>query len=112
VIKTITIAHRNPNMTHEEFSKHWLEVHGPLAAKLIPYVKRYVQNHFVKVPGMEFQGDGVVELWFDSVEAWQESQKVIHQTPALIEDGKKFCAMKPGGVWVVEERVILDKTKK
>ena len=112
MIKTITIAHRRPDMTHEEFAKHWFEVHGPLAAKLIPHVKRYVQNHLIYVPGMEFQGDGVVEMWYDSVEAWQESQKVIRQTPALMEDGPKFCVMKPGGAWVVEERVILDKTKK
>ena len=112
MIKKITVAHRNPNITHEEFSKHWFEVHAPLAARLIPNKVKYVQNHFIQVPGMEFQGDGIVEMYYESVEAWQEAEKVIRQTPELMADGPKFCVLKPGGVWIVEERVILDKTNK
>ncbi len=113
MIKTITVAYRKPGMSHEEFDKYWLENHGPLAAKLIPNIKRYVQNHYVKIPGQEFEGDGVVEMWYDSVEAWQESMKAIGRSKELMEDGKKFCGPSkgPGGLWVVEEHVILDKMK-
>jgi uncharacterized protein (TIGR02118 family) len=111
MIKTITLAHRLPELTHDEFDRYWLEKHGPLAAELIPGIKRYVQNHYVKVPGMEFEGDGIVEMWYDNVESWQKSMTVVRRSKALSEDAKKFCVMSPGGAWVVEEHVILDKMK-
>ncbi len=110
MIKTISLAHRKPGLTHAEFNKHWLHTHGPLAAKLIPHVKRYVQNHYIEVPGMEFEGDGIVEMWYDSVEDWQKSMKAIGESPELVKDGTSFAQMKPGGLWVVEEHVILDNT--
>ena len=112
MIKTISLAHRKTGLTREEYNKYWLEKHGPLAAKLIPYVKRYVQNHFIEVPGMEYEGDGIVEMWYDDVEAWQKSMQGIRSSPELAKDGGNFAQMRPGGLWIVEEHVILDKTGK
>lgn len=112
MIKTIALAHRKTGLTREEYNKYWLEKHGPLAAKLIPYVKKYVQNHFIEVPGMEYEDDGIVEMWYDDVEAWQKSKKAIGSIPELMKDGSNFARMSPGGFWVVEEHVILDKTGK
>lgn len=109
MIKTISIAHRKPGLTRDQYNKHWLEVHAPLAAKHIPGIKRYVQNHFIEVPGTEFEGDGIVEMWYDDVESWQMSMKAIFENKELMEDGSKFIEMRPGGLWVVEEHVILDK---
>lgn len=108
MIKTIALAHRKTGLTREEYNRYWLEKHGPLAARLIPNIRRYVQNHFIEVPGMEFQGDGIVEMWYDSVEDWQDSMKAIQASPDLIKDGESFAVMKPGGLWVVEEHVIMD----
>ena len=51
MIKTISLAYRKEGMTHEEYNKHWLEIHGPLAAKMIPNLRKYVQNHFIQIPG-------------------------------------------------------------
>jgi uncharacterized protein (TIGR02118 family) len=110
MIKTIALAHRKTGLTREEYNKYWLEKHGPLAAKLIPYVKRYVQNHFIEVPGMEYEGDGIVEMWYDDVEAWQKSRQVVFSSQELGKDASNFCRMSPGGFWVVEEHVIFDKT--
>ena len=109
MIKTITIAHRKTGLTREEYNKHWLAVHGPLAAKYIPGIKRYVQNHYIEIPGMEYEGDGIVEMWYDDIESWQNSIKAIRESKELMEDGPKFTEMRPGGAWVVEEHVILDK---
>jgi len=50
LIKSITLAYRKPGMTREEFNQYWLEKHGPLAARLIPGVRKYVQNHFISAP--------------------------------------------------------------
>ena len=65
MIKSIVVAHRKTGLSHEEYNKYWLEKHGPLAAKLIPGLRRYVQNHYIPIPGMEYQGDGIVEMWYD-----------------------------------------------
>ena len=34
MIKSLSLLTRKPGMTHEQFVKHWLEVHGPLARKV------------------------------------------------------------------------------
>jgi len=112
MIKTIALAHRKTGLTREEYNKYWLEAHGPLAARLIPYVKKYVQNHLIEVPGTEYEGDGIVEMWYDDVEAWQKSREVVFANKELSKDAANFCQMRPGGFWVVEEHVILDKINK
>jgi len=112
MIKTIALAHRKTEMTREEYNRYWLEEHAPLAAKLIPGVRRYVQNHFIEVPGQEYQGDGIVEMWYDDVASWQASLAYIMspEGAAIREDGMKFAEMKGGGTfWVVEEHVIKDE---
>ena len=112
MIKSIALAHRKTGMTREEFNRYWKEEHDPLAARMIPGIRRYVQNHFVEVPGMEFRGDGIVEMWYDDVNTWQNSMKFIHSEDgtAIREDGMKFAEMRDnGGLWIVEEHVIMDE---
>ena len=106
MIKSIVVAHRKAGLTREEFSQYWLEKHGPLAAKLIPGVRRYVQNHLVTIPGMEYEGDGIVEMWYDDVAAWQKSMQAVRASKELAEDGAKFCDLRHARVWLVEEHVI------
>jgi uncharacterized protein (TIGR02118 family) len=108
MIKSIVLAHRKPGMTREEFSAYWKNRHGPLAARLIPGVRRYVQNHLVEIPGMEYEGDGVVEMWYDDVAAWQRSMEVIRSSKELAEDGTKFCDLTNARAWIVEEHVVVE----
>ena len=54
-----------------EFSKHWKDVHGPLA-RIVPRMKAYSQNHIKKtlVSGEQFgfhRVDGISQLRFDTV---------------------------------------------
>ena len=114
MIKTIIVAHRKAGITRAEFNDHWVNIHGPLAAKLIPGVRRYVQNHLVEVPGMEFQGDGVVEMWYDDIAAWRKSLAAVQGSKELGQDAAKFCGpgKGSGGMWIVEEHVIKDEMKK
>jgi uncharacterized protein (TIGR02118 family) len=113
VIKTIIVAYKKQGLTRAEFSKYWLEKHGPLAAKLMPGVRKYVQNHLVEVPGMEFQGDGVVETWYDDVDSWRKSLAAIQASKELAADAANFCQLGPGGggMWIVEEHVIKNEIK-
>lgn len=114
MIKSIVVAHRKTGMSREEFSKYWLEQHGPLAARLIPYVRKYVQNHLIQIPGRDYDIDGVVEMWYDNLESWQKSKEFIFSPDGreLADDGKKFCQIKGDGEWIVEEHVIKDDLKK
>lgn len=114
MIKSIALAHRKTGMTREEYNRYWKEEHAPLAVRLIPGLRKYVQNHFVDVPGYQYEGDGFVEMWYDSVDDFLESMKFIHspEGKALKEDGMKFAEMKSGGgLWIVEEHVIMDELK-
>jgi uncharacterized protein (TIGR02118 family) len=70
VIKTIGLLTRKPGMTHEQFMKHWVEIHAPLA-HAVPGLRRYVQSHILEqptrpdIPTADIDVDGVAELWYD-----------------------------------------------
>jgi uncharacterized protein (TIGR02118 family) len=113
MIKSIVLAHKKPGMTDAEFSRYWKDVHAPLAARLMPGVRKYVQNHFVSVPGYQYEGNGIVEMWYDDMQSYQNVMKYLGSPAAkeLAADGANFCQIKPGGVWIVEEHVIKDELK-
>ena len=114
MIKSISLAHRRAGLTREEFNKYWKEQHGPMAARMMPGLRKYVQNHFMPVPGLEYEGDGIVEMWYDDIEAFQKSMEFLSSDAGrvLADDGAKFAEMRSGGLWVVEEHNILDKLSK
>ena len=114
MIKSIALAHRKTGLTREEYNRYWKEQHAPLATKLIPGVRKYVQNHFIEIPEFEYEGDGIVEMWYDNVESFNRAMEFIHSEAGkeLVIDGDKFAEMKPGGLWIVEEHVIKDDTSK
>jgi uncharacterized protein (TIGR02118 family) len=110
LIKSIAVAHRKSGMTPEEFNRYWEEVHAPLAARVIPGMRRYVQNHLIRLPGREYDGDGIVEMWWDDLAAFQEFSAWVGTGAgqALREDGDKFTDMSKSRLWLVEEHVIKD----
>ncbi len=108
MIKSIVLAHRKAGLSTAEFNRYWKDEHGPLAARLMPGVRRYVQNHFIPLPGVTYEGDGIVEMWYDDLSAYQAMMAYLRSPEAheLAEDGAKFCDMTNARVWVVEEHVI------
>jgi uncharacterized protein (TIGR02118 family) len=110
MIKVITLVKRKQGISRPEFYKYWRETHGPLVARHIPLMKKYVQNHFVDVPGIEYEGDGIIEVWYDDVPSMQKSL-AFNMTPearqlGLGEDWAKIADMGPPKMWVAEEHVI------
>ena len=78
MIKVIELIKRKEGMTLEEFSRYWEEIHGPLVARVIPNLRKYVQNHAVKLPGGgEPPIDGIAELWYDDFQSWRASAKWV-----------------------------------
>ena len=74
MIKLIVLLKRKDGLTQQEFSRSWEEIHGLLAAKIIPGLKRCVHNYAVRLPrDGEPRIDRVAELWFDDLESWRET---------------------------------------
>ncbi|MBN1190194.1 MAG: EthD family reductase [Dehalococcoidales bacterium] len=111
MIKSIVVAHKKAGMSTEEFNRYWKEVHGPIAAGA-PGVRKYVQNHFLKIPGRQFEGDGIVEMWYDDLQGFENFMYFLG-TPEgkfLAEDGAKFADMSHSQLWLVEEHIVKDET--
>ncbi len=65
MIKLIYCIRKRPDLTAQQFSEYWRNVHGPIGAR-IPGLRCLVQNHLKHVPGDPPPTfDGVAELWFD-----------------------------------------------
>jgi len=108
MIKSMSFLKRKPGITKEEFSRYWKDVHAPIAARLIPGLKRYVQNHSIDIPELESEFDGIVEMWWESMEAamkyplWHESDEAA----PLREDEAKFFDTKKMFRFFAEEHII------
>jgi uncharacterized protein (TIGR02118 family) len=74
MIKLIEIMKRKEGLSLEAFTRHWEETHGPLIKRTVPHMRRYVQNHALRLPGGgEPPIDGVAEIWYDDFESWRAS---------------------------------------
>ena len=109
MIKSLSLLTRRPELTHEEFVRHWLDIHGPLALK-VPGVRRYVQSHIIDersrpdIPTTLVEVDGVAELWFDDLDAMARSN-ASPEAKALHADGALFIGRIKS--YVTEEKVII-----
>jgi hypothetical protein len=109
-IKLMCCVYKKPEVSHDKFNRWWLESCGPAAVNLMPGLVKYIQNHIVRIPGFEYQGDGIAELWFDDPEiekrlrsglpAFQTSKKV------LPEDASRFLDLNKVDNWVVQEHIL------
>ena len=112
-IKNISLVDKRSDISFQEFYKYWKDIHGPLVAKHIPYLSKYVQNHLIKLPGIEYDGDGIIETWYDDVASFQKSI-AFNQTPdakklGLGADFAKIADMSgKDRIWVATEHIIKD----
>jgi len=107
---------RRPDLTAEQFQRHWRDVHGPLIRSLAeqhPKFLRYVQHHltpdseFPSVPGVtaETAGgfDGFSEAWFADVAARDAFFDLPQMKNEVIADEREFIDM-TATRWVVLDR--------
>ena len=93
MIAAISLMRRRPDLTVEQFRRHWLHPHGTMTAEL-PGVRHYVQHHPVDGPGTnayarEIAIDGVPELWFDDY----DQRRIAYTSPRMAEcniDSEQF----------------------
>ena len=109
MIKTIGLLTRKDGWTHEQFMKHWVEVHAPLA-HAVPGLRRYVQNHIrdvrarADIAETAVEIDGVAELWFDDQQSFEAAAR-SPEMKALHADGARFIGRLKS--YVVEEMIVI-----
>jgi uncharacterized protein (TIGR02118 family) len=109
MIKVVGLLTRRPEITHEQFVEHWLEIHGPLA-RAGPGVRRYVQSHIVgtrtrpDIPETDVEVDGIAELWYDDQEALTRAA-ATPEMRRLTDDGAVFIGRIKS--YIVEEKQII-----
>ncbi len=109
MLKTVGLLTRKEGWTHEQFVKHWVEIHAPLA-HAVPGLRRYVQNHIrgerrrVDIGETVIEIDGIAELWFDNPAVFEAAVKTP-EMQALHADGARFIGRIK--TYVVEEKVVI-----
>lgn len=109
LIKRVSLLARKPEISHEEFVKHWVEIHAPMA-RACPGISRYtltIVNSFSTrkdVTAFEIQVDGIAELWFKDQAAFDLYQN-SPATKRLRDDGATFIGREID--FVTEEKVII-----
>ena len=108
MIKSINLLKKKPSLTDEEFYQYWKEKHGPLVVKVVPGLRKYVQNHTARLPSVKCDIDGIAEIWFDNLEAcqgyltWRQSD----EARVLRDDADKFLDTSKSARYIMEEHVI------
>ncbi|MGE0416934.1 MAG: EthD domain-containing protein [Acetobacteraceae bacterium] len=109
MIKMMSLLTRKEGLTHEQFVKHWYEIHGPLALA-VPGIRRYVQSHITgtrsrpDIPDTDVEIDGIAELWYDDMETAQKAAQ-SPEMKRLTDDGALFIGRIKS--YVIEERQII-----
>ena len=108
-IKRASLLARKPGISHEEFVKHWVEIHAPMA-RACPGIGRYTltiinsSSTRKDVAPFDIQVDGIAELWFKdkaSFDAYSSSPA----TKRLRDDGATFIGREID--FVAEEKIII-----
>jgi uncharacterized protein (TIGR02118 family) len=91
MINAMLVVSRLPGLDHQEFFEHWMDVHGPLVAKL-PGLRRYLQNHGIFDINFSLTHDGWSELWFDDLDAALEAFR-SPEWQAVLDDARTLFVM-------------------
>lgn len=113
MLKVHILSRRRANMTHEQYMKHWWEVHAPLFASQ-PDVKRYVRKYVqCWVTGDKPAGpnpgdtDGIVELWFDDIAGFNAFANSPSYLNVIRVDEERFTDPKKCEYFFSEEHPII-----
>lgn len=123
MVKLIFCLRRHPDLTWEEFSRYWGEVHAPLVAERAETlgIRRYVQMRTLQIDevhaGLQRRNgcvtepyDGVAELWFDDLQSFiAPSDDAARQAALeLLADESNFLDLSNSPMWLGEEQVIVN----
>jgi uncharacterized protein (TIGR02118 family) len=107
-VKAVTFFTRKPGLSVEDFQRHWLEIHGPIAITL-PGLRRYVQSHTRRSAygaGRVPAYDGAVLTWFDSIDELRRVPGTPEYARVLADAANLLSPAPPPGI-LTREHVIV-----
>jgi len=96
MIKSVGLLTRKEGLSHEDFVKHWFEIHAPLAE----------ERTRPDIPSTDVRIDGIAELWYDD-RAAMERANASPEAKRLHADGALFIGRIKS--FVVGEKVIISR---
>jgi uncharacterized protein (TIGR02118 family) len=110
MIKLVYCFGKKADLTFEEFSRYWREVHAPIGRR-IPGLRRLVQSVALRDPrdAREPSFDGMAELWFDDMDALLRARESA-EWQASSHDEAHFIDLARTAYFLAEERVIAESS--
>ena len=115
MLKLTFCLRRRPDLSPEEFSRYWLETHGPLVRERAEAlgIRRYQQVHTLDEPKLHgaLQArngggpppfDGIAEVWIDSLEDFRAGRDPASRQAAaeLLADERNFIDLPNSPMWL------------
>ncbi|REJ86094.1 MAG: EthD family reductase [Acidobacteria bacterium] len=106
MMKVVFLVKRRGDLTVEEYRQYSTDVHAPMVTGL-PGLRRYVVNYSLALDESQAPAyDGLVELWFESAEAFQ-SAMASDAGQAAVADQANFLDTGQTVMLVVDEVSLL-----
>jgi hypothetical protein len=108
MIKSFGMLHKRSDISQDQFHAHWRGPHAEHAVKLVPVMRRYVQNHRAArpYPGFQPPSDGCPEVWLEDLgSAFRLTTMPEYMTGAFIDE-PAFMRVRSEGVLVKETVVV------
>jgi uncharacterized protein (TIGR02118 family) len=96
MIKLTLFLTRRADLTRQQFSDYWMNVHWPIVQsvpEVKKYMRRYVQQHNIGgTPNVITAApyDGIAEAWFDKIEDVRAVVASPNWARMVVPDEKKF----------------------
>ena len=103
MIKRITVGRKNPSLSHEEWKKYYLGTHAPLFLKnAAPYIRKYIINFAVDIPGTQNPFDYATELYFEDLDTWNLVRNSEPFQKIILPDESKLGNVDRQSAWFEE----------
>ena len=116
MVKLVALLRRRPDLTHDEFLRHWRERHTPLLLGLPEFMgllRRYVQGRPAGSFAADATGaepwDGAAEMWFESLEEMGRAFALPCYLGVIRPDEERFLDLSRCAALVVEDTVVHDQ---
>jgi uncharacterized protein (TIGR02118 family) len=111
MIKSISLLARRDHLSHDEFVRHWVDIHVPMSHD-VPGLDGYAISHITDtlvhphapLIQMPRQIDGIAETWADSADS-QARMAASPEAQTWFADGAKFIGHVKS--WRTEETTII-----
>ena len=123
MVKLVYCLRRRPDVSAEEFYRHWLSTHAPKVKHVAEALRarRYIQSHtcepelnqaFVASRGLAPAYDGITEVWWDSAEDLKAAMTTPPGAEAMAmlqQDESRFIDFSQSRVFMTTEHAIFDR---